>query len=118
MSLPERFNHEDTAQLTAMIKDTKQLDHVQKPFSADQWRSSSPAVMLGTALLLAVVAFVVWKKCYAQPLQTATTTGQPEHQPRAHFLLNKRRDTKNSHSSFQNSCFIFIIIFPSSFTLP
>ena len=55
-------------------------------FSSDQWRSSSPAVMLGTALLLAVVAFVIWKKCYAQPLQTATTTGQPEHQPRAHFL--------------------------------
>jgi hypothetical protein len=59
MSLPERFNHEDTAQPTAMIKDIRQLEHVQKPFSADHWRFSSPAVMLRAALLLAVVAFVV-----------------------------------------------------------
>jgi hypothetical protein len=58
MSLPE---HEDTAQLTAMIMDIrkhingdfdasqllKQLDNVQKPFSADHWLFSSPAVMLG-----------------------------------------------------------------------
>jgi hypothetical protein len=97
MSLPELFNHEDTVQLTAMIKDIrqhitgdfdashllKQLDHVQKPFSADHWRFSSPAVMLGAALLLAVVAFVVWKKCCAQPLQTAPMAGQPEQQPQA-----------------------------------
>jgi len=97
MSLPELFNHEDTVQLTAMIKDIrkhvtgdfdashllKQLDHVQKPFSADHWRFSSPAVMLGAALLLAVVAVVIWKKCCAQPLQTAPTTGQSEQQPQA-----------------------------------
>jgi hypothetical protein len=54
MELRARLDH-----VTAMIKDPRQLDHAQKPFSADQWRSSSPAVMLGTALLLAVVAFVV-----------------------------------------------------------
>jgi hypothetical protein len=97
MSLPELFNHENTVQLTAMIKDIrkhvtgdfdashllKQLDHVQKPFSADHWRFSSPAVMLGTALLLAVVAVVIWRKCCAQPSQTASTTGQPEQQPPA-----------------------------------
>jgi hypothetical protein len=86
MSLPELFNHEDTAQLTAIIKDIrkhitgdfdashllKQLDTVQKPFSADHWRFSSPAVMLGVAILLAVVAAVIWKKCCAQVSQTAT----------------------------------------------
>jgi hypothetical protein len=86
MSLPELFNHEDTAQLTAMIKDIrkhitgdfdashllKQLDNVQKPFSADHWRFSSPGVMLGLAILLAVVAAVIWKKCCAQASQTAT----------------------------------------------
>ena len=97
MSLPELFNHEDTAQLTAMIKDIrqhitgdfdashllKQLDHVQKPFSADHWRFSSPAVMWGAALLLAVIAFVIWKKCCAQPLQSAPTVAQPEQQPQA-----------------------------------
>ncbi len=96
MSLPELFNHDDTVQLTAMIKDIrkhitgdfdashllKQLDHVQKPFSADHWRFSSPAVMLGTALLLAVVAVVIWKKCCAQTSNTAQPSGQLE-QPQA-----------------------------------
>jgi hypothetical protein len=87
MSLPELFNHEDTVQLTAMIKDIrkhingdfdasqllKQLDNVQKPFSAEYWRFSSPAVMLGLALLLAVIAAVIWKKCCAQTPSTAPT---------------------------------------------
>jgi hypothetical protein len=50
----------------------KQLDNVQKPFSADHWQFSSPAVMLGLALLLAVVAAVIWKKCCAQTSHTAT----------------------------------------------
>jgi hypothetical protein len=87
MSLPELFNHEDAVQLTAMIKDIRkhingdfdasqlltQLDNVQKPFSADHWRFSSPAVMLGLALLLAVIAAVIWKKCCAQTPSTAPT---------------------------------------------
>ncbi len=74
-------------QLTAMIKDIrkhingdfnasqllKQLDNVQKPFSADHWRFSSPAVMLGLALLLAVIAAIIWKKCCAQIPSTAPT---------------------------------------------
>jgi len=94
MSLPELFNHEDTVQLTAMIKDIRKhitgdfdashllklLDNVQKPFSADHWRFSSPAVMLGTALLLAVIASVIWKKCCAQTSQTAPTIGSQEPQ--------------------------------------
>ncbi len=87
MSLPELFNHVDSVQLTAMIKDIrkhingdfdasqllKQLDNVQKPFSADHWRFSSPGVMLGLALLLAVIAAVIWKKCCAQTQSTAPT---------------------------------------------
>jgi len=98
MTLPELFNHEDTAQLTAMIKDVrkhitrdfnashllKQLDNVQKPFSTDHWRFSSPAVMLGLALLLAVVAAVMWKKCCAQASQTATV-----HIPNAQPVLQQ-----------------------------
>jgi len=94
MSLPELFNHEDTVQLTAMIKDIRKhitgdfdashllklLDNVQKPFSADHWRFSSPAVMLGTTLLLAVIAAVIWKKCCAQTSQAAPTIGPQESQ--------------------------------------
>jgi hypothetical protein len=76
MSLAQLFNHDDNEHLTAMINDLRksihgdfdashllrQLETVQKPFSADHWRFTSPAVMLGTAIILAVVAFFVWKK--------------------------------------------------------
>jgi hypothetical protein len=57
-SLSQLFNHADNAQPTAMITDIrkhingdfdasqllKRLDNVQKQFSADHWRFSSPAV--------------------------------------------------------------------------
>jgi hypothetical protein len=92
MSLPQLFNHDDNEQLTAMISDIrkhingdfdasqllKRLDNVQKPFSADHWRFSSPAAMLGVALLIAVVLFAVWKKCCAQAPQTATIQLPPD----------------------------------------
>jgi hypothetical protein len=55
----------------------KRLDNVQKPFSADHWRFSSPAAMLGVALLIAVVLFAVWKKCCAQARHTATVNIPP-----------------------------------------
>jgi len=61
----------------------RQLDHVQKPFSADHWRFSSPAVMLGIALFLAVIAVVIWKKCCAQTFQPVLLAQQPEIQPQA-----------------------------------
>jgi hypothetical protein len=86
MSLSQLFNHNDYDQLTAMITDLrkhingdfdasqllKRLDTVQKPFSADHWRFSSPAAMLGAAILIAVVTFAIWKKC-AQAQSTAPT---------------------------------------------
>jgi hypothetical protein len=85
MSLSQLFNNDNNAQLTAMITDIrkhinrdfdasqllKRLDNVQKPFSADHWRFSSPAAMIGVAILIAVVLFAVWKKCCAQAPQTA-----------------------------------------------
>jgi hypothetical protein len=85
MSLSQLFNHDDNAQLTAMITDIrkhingdfdasqllKRSDNVQKPFSADHWRFSSPAAMLGVAILIAVVSFAVWKKCCAQARHSA-----------------------------------------------
>jgi hypothetical protein len=80
MSLSQLFNHNNNAQLTAMITDIrkhinghfdasqllKRLDNVQKPFSADHWQFSSPAAMIGVAILMAVVLFAVWKNCCAQ----------------------------------------------------
>ncbi len=98
MSLPQLFNQDDNAQLTAMITDIrkhingdfdacqllKQLDNVQKPFSVDHWQFSSPAAMLGVALLIAVVLFAVWKKCCAQARHTATV-----NIPSAHPVLQQ-----------------------------
>jgi hypothetical protein len=91
MSLSQLFNHNDNAQLTAMITDIrkhingdfdasqllKKLDNVQKPFSADHWQFSSPAAILGVAILIAVVSFAVWKKCCAQARHTATVQIPP-----------------------------------------
>ncbi len=85
MSLSQLLNHEDNEQLTAMITDVrkdingdfdasqllKQLDNVQKPFSADHWQFSSPAAMIGVAILIAVASFAVWKKCCAQAQHSA-----------------------------------------------
>jgi hypothetical protein len=39
--------------------------------------------MLGTALLLALIAAVLWKKCCAQSSQTAPAIRQPEPQQQA-----------------------------------
>jgi len=75
MSLAQLFNHDNNEHLTAMINDLRKsihgdfdashllrrLETVQKPFSADHWRFTSPAVMLGTVIILAVVAIFVWK---------------------------------------------------------
>ncbi len=100
MSLSQLFNHEDNEQLTAMIMDLrkhingdfdasqllKRLDTVQKPFSADHWRFSLPAAMFGVAILIAVVSFVIWKKCCAQASSTAHTPAPlPAPQPMPHI---------------------------------
>jgi hypothetical protein len=90
MSLSQLFNQDDYDQRTAMITDLrkqvngdfdasqllKRLNTVQKPFSADHWRFSSPAVMFGAAILLAVVTFAIGKKCCAQAQITAPTQTQ------------------------------------------
>jgi hypothetical protein len=90
MSLSQLFNHDDYDQRTAMITDLrkhvngdfdasqllKRLNTVQKPFSADHWRFSSPAVMFGAAILIAVVTFAIGKKCCAQAQVTAPTQNQ------------------------------------------
>jgi hypothetical protein len=86
ISLSQLFNHKDNKQLTAMIMDLrkhingnfdasqllKRLDTVKKPFSADHWRFSLPVAMLGAAILIAMIAFAVWKKCCTQPSITAS----------------------------------------------
>ena len=87
MSLSQLFNHDDYDQRTAMITDFRKhvngnfdasqlLNRFQKPFSTDHWRFSSPAVMFGAAILIAVVTFIIGKKCCAQAQVTAPTQNQ------------------------------------------
>ena len=90
MSLSQLFNQDDYDQRTAMITDFRKhvngnfnasqllnrLNTVQKPFSTDHWRFSSPAVMFGAAILIAVVTFAIGKKCCAQAQVTAPTQNQ------------------------------------------
>jgi len=84
MSLSQLFTQDDYDQRTAMITDFRKhvngnfdasqlLNRFQKPFSTDHWRFSSPAVMFGAAILIAVVTFVIGKKCCAQAQVTAST---------------------------------------------
>jgi hypothetical protein len=67
----------------------KRLDTVQKLFSADHFHFSSPAAMFRAAILIAVVSFVVWKKCCAQATSSAHTPApmpalQPMPQTQSH----------------------------------
>ncbi len=80
MSLSQLFNNHDNEELTAIINDIRhhvngdfnasrllaKLDLKQKQFLADHWRFSSPAAMIAVALLIAVLSFIVWRKCCAQ----------------------------------------------------
>jgi hypothetical protein len=74
MTLSQLFNHEENEHYTVMIMDFRKtilgdfdasqllthLETVQQPFSADHWQFTSPAVMLGTAIILAVMSFLIW----------------------------------------------------------
>jgi hypothetical protein len=86
MTLAQLFNHDYNEHLTAMINNLRKsihgdfdashllrhLETVQKPFSADHWRFTSPAIMLGTAIILAVLAFFVWKKFWKKSQKQET----------------------------------------------
>jgi hypothetical protein len=86
MTLSQLFNHDDNEHLTAMIMDLRQTIHgdfdashlirrletVRKPFSAYHWRFTSPAIMLGTAIILAVLSFLVWRKFWRKPEKPET----------------------------------------------
>ncbi len=85
MTLSQLFNHHDSKELTAISQDIRhhvngnfdaslllqKLDSKQNSFLADHWQFFSPVAMIGVALLIAVLSFVAWRKCCAQPSPTA-----------------------------------------------
>jgi hypothetical protein len=94
----------------------RHLETVQKPFSADHWRFTSPAVMLGTAIILAVVDFSSGRN-FGLGLKNQKHNNSPLHsnkmmsklllnQLKCHPFRNKisqpRLPTRNKLKIFQN----------------
>jgi hypothetical protein len=77
MTLSQLFDHNDVAQIMQIVHKIKttmpgkfdasellqQLDQLDKPFQLAKWLFSSPAAMIGIALLFALLSFALWKKC-------------------------------------------------------
>jgi hypothetical protein len=71
------FCHTDTEQITNAVQkirhtmtgsfDTsellQQLKKLNQPFQSSHWVISSPATMIGFALLISLLSFAIWKKC-------------------------------------------------------
>jgi len=95
MTLAQLFDHEDTEQLMQMVKEIRstisgtfdasellqRLDALNKPFQSNHWLFSSPAGMIGTVLLLALVSFVIYKKCGPKSSITHSASSSPSAPP-------------------------------------
>ncbi len=95
MTLAQLFDHEDTEQLMQMVKEIRstisgtfdatellqRLYALNKPFQANHWLFSSPAGMIGTVLLIALVSFIIYKKCCPKSPITQTFSSSPSAPP-------------------------------------
>ncbi len=54
---------------------------MNKPFQSHPWLFSSPAGMIGTVLLIALVSFVVYKKCCPKSSSPNTDISSPSAPP-------------------------------------
>jgi len=89
MTLSQLFDHTDTEQITNAVHKIRttmtgsfdasellqQLDKLNQPFQSSHWVISSPAAMIGFALLISLLSFAIWKKCCTNSnIQTALPT--------------------------------------------
>ena len=86
MTLAQLFDHEDTEQLMQLVKQIRstisgtfdacellqQLDSLNQPFQSRHWLFSSPAAMIGTVLVIALVSFGIYTKCCPKSPPTQT----------------------------------------------
>jgi hypothetical protein len=77
MMLAQLFDHEDTEQLLELVNQIRstvsgmfdasellqRLDSLNKPFQSHHWLFSSPAAMIGTVCIIALISFAVYSKC-------------------------------------------------------
>ena len=89
------------------------LNRFQKPFSTDHWRFSSPAVMFGAAILIAVVTFVIGKKCCAQARVTAQTQNPnfQNQRPLSSFTPNQREGILSFFTVLFRTLVLFLLLF-------
>ncbi len=95
MTLAQLFDHEDTELLMQTVKEIRstisgtfdasellqRLDALNKPFQSHHWLFSSPAGMIGIVILIALVSFVVYKKCGPKSTLTQTVSSSPSAPP-------------------------------------
>ena len=95
LTLAQLFDHQDTEQLMQTVKEIRstisgtfdasellqRLDSLNKPFRSHHWLFSSPAGMIGTVILIALVSFVVYKKCCPKSPSTNTAFSSPSAPP-------------------------------------
>ena len=95
MTLAQLFDHEDTEQLMQTVKEIRytisgtfdasellqRLDALNKPFQSNHWLFSSPAGMIGTVILIALVSFVIYKKCGPKSPITQSVSSSPSAPP-------------------------------------
>ncbi len=95
MTLAQLFDHEDTEQLMQLVKQIRstisgtfdacellqQLDSLNQPFQSRHWLFSSPAAMIRTVLVIALVSFSVYTKCCPTSPPTQTVFSAPSAPP-------------------------------------
>ena len=95
MTLAQLFDHEDTEQLMHLVKQIRstisgtfdasellqRLDALNEPFQSHHWLFSSPAAMIGIVLIIALISFVVYKKCFPKSPHKQTDSSTPSAPP-------------------------------------
>jgi hypothetical protein len=81
MTLSQLFDHTDTEQITNAVhkirhtmtssfdasEHLQQLDKLNEPYKSSHWVFSSPAAMIGMALIVSLLSSTIWKKCCTKP---------------------------------------------------
>ncbi len=95
MTLAQLFDHEDTEQLLQLVNQIRStvsrtfdasellqlLDSLNKPFQSNHWLFSSPAAMIGTVCIIALISFGIYSKCCSKSPPTNTVSTLPSAPP-------------------------------------
>jgi len=95
MTLAQLFDHEDTEQLMHLVKQIRstisgmfdasellqRLDALNEPFQSHHWLFSLPAALIGMVLIIALISFVIYKKCFPKSPLTQTDFSTPSAPP-------------------------------------